>query len=808
MYLPEINWETQVWGVVKIDATHYECTVHPTNPNEPGAAAADITVGSCYLMDYVGHFYTITQVVSGTLTKVIRVNDDFLENIGPQQGRSAYVYKSVGGGYAPYVSPVNFRRLDTSAIDYASPIEKDVLWKHRGVRVGTEDNVTKVTLEGLSMKDVVAGWAGGKGVTLYPNPINHNDQPGLQGIGTDYYHLSYDQYRGVSAGSTGYLPRYNVAGWLENSKFTDDGTTPKYNTNTIWHSGNDGLGSGLDADLFQGNNFVGVGNNWGGITHISDDGVMEVGKYIDFHNTDGAITDYDNRLVSDTFGSLLLNGKTIWNAGNSNLSTVDWTAKDFVAATAKIGTLATGLAPLVVSHSGTQLNQMTLGSDSGITASFERLNERYGLYIGTSGDGYSWMQAGRVDTATAYDLWLQASGGNVRIGTLAGYLKGTAGVVGAVSSIPESDISFTDITTGNASTAKHGFLSKLPNVANQFANGVGGWTTLNPYTGLPTFVVTDWTTFAAAVTSCNNAGGGNIKINGTVSVPSSNYISLSNILVENGNINTPAGELVVSSDVDFRNVNFNSGGLNNTNRIIRVEGAVAKFDKCSFQNVYTASAYNTSAYMLKMDNNQSNTAVYMSECRMAWTDINKTAYIGLNIIGSSPPNLYVSVNNMGIPYQGNSEFYGHGDKVYLYGTAASGYNTISIDGSVNFNTNFTSYTISNGGKGLNNITTTLTFSESEKWGDFSSIVVNGRREGKTNVIFMSFYSANSSSGTDRILGRITNYISPGYSVMVNVNTPSGLSENATGYIDINGYIILRIGKSETTYNAQATWITA
>jgi len=111
---------------------------------------------------------------------------------------------------------------------------------------------------------------------------------------------------------------------------------------------------------------------------------------------------------------------------------------------------------------------MTLGSDSGITASFERLNERYGLYIGTSGDGYSWIQAGRVDSATAYDLWLQASGGNLKIGSLSGYLKGTAGVVGAVSSIPESDISFTDITTGNVSTSNHGYFPKLPTPTGKY----------------------------------------------------------------------------------------------------------------------------------------------------------------------------------------------------------------------------------------------------------------------------------------------------------------------------------------------------
>lgn len=193
MYLPELNWETQVASVIKIDATHYECTVSPTNPNDPGGDTAEIIVGECYLMDYVGHIFEITQVVSGTLTKVIRVLDSFGEDMGPQQGRTAYVYKSVGSGMAPYVSPVNYRRLDASAIDYALPIEKDIIWRHRGLHgVGTgidEVNITKVTLgDGVKFSDLLStGWRGGKSVTL------------------------------------GLINRYTGSGCLDDESFTDNG---------------------------------------------------------------------------------------------------------------------------------------------------------------------------------------------------------------------------------------------------------------------------------------------------------------------------------------------------------------------------------------------------------------------------------------------------------------------------------------------------------------------------------------------------------------------------------------------------------
>lgn len=79
------------------------------------------------------------------------------------------------------------------------------------------------------------------------------------------------------------------------------GTLPTMTVNslyTIWHSGNDGAGSGLDADLFHGLNLPVSGNRWGAIPYIDGSGVMEIGKYIDFHDTDGDVADYSARLNS------------------------------------------------------------------------------------------------------------------------------------------------------------------------------------------------------------------------------------------------------------------------------------------------------------------------------------------------------------------------------------------------------------------------------------------------------------------------------------------------------------------------------
>ena len=431
-YLPTVAWQTVINNVAVVNSTTYTLSIANINPNDPGASSNTVAVGY-YIRDWVGHTYSITGINVGGDPLRIQVVDDFLVGIGPQQGRLAYVYKSVGDGYAPYLAPVRHFRLDDSALDYSRAIELDVMWKHRGVQVGTEDNVTKVTLEGISMKDVVAGWTGGKGITLYPTPINHNDQPGLQGIGPDYYHSSYEQYRGISAGSGGYLPKYNVAGWLENSKFTDDGTTPKYNTNTIWHSGNDGHNSGLDADTvdtYQGSSIMASKRLL--VNNENLDNIKEIGSYCNHTgNGSGNSNFHTNYGIIDISGdggnyggiqrsydanngdlSYRMNWggwqawRKVWTDKNSNLSTVDWTAKDLTVTTAKIGSLS-------------------------------------------------------------------------------GYLKGTAGVVGAVSSIPESDITFTDITTGNVSTSKHGYFPKLPTPSGKYLRDDMTWQTVSGGTGTP-----------------------------------------------------------------------------------------------------------------------------------------------------------------------------------------------------------------------------------------------------------------------------------------------------------------------------------
>jgi hypothetical protein len=74
--------------------------------------------------------------------------------------------------------------------------------------------------------------------------------------------------------------------------------TALVNGNTIWHSGNDGTGSGLSADNLRGLTLTTATQKFNTIPFVGNDGVMEIGRYIDFHETNTNSTDFSARIWS------------------------------------------------------------------------------------------------------------------------------------------------------------------------------------------------------------------------------------------------------------------------------------------------------------------------------------------------------------------------------------------------------------------------------------------------------------------------------------------------------------------------------
>lgn len=75
------------------------------------------------------------------------------------------------------------------------------------------------------------------------------------------------------------------------------------------------------------------------------------------------------------------------------------------------------------------------------------------------------------------DIWSDTSGtATLKICTSVSPV--TFAAIGTAT-VNDTDIVFTDNTTGNASTTKHGYLRKLDNIATHFLDGQGNWSTVN-----------------------------------------------------------------------------------------------------------------------------------------------------------------------------------------------------------------------------------------------------------------------------------------------------------------------------------------
>lgn len=101
--------------------------------------------------------------------------------------------------------------------------------------------------------------------------------------------------------------------------------------NTVWHAGNDGSGSGLDADLLKGLGITAIGSRFNVISTIGAGGQLEIGNIIDFHGASSSAVDYDARIryyddtrldfegINNT--GLKVNNNTVWHAGNDGPGT-------------------------------------------------------------------------------------------------------------------------------------------------------------------------------------------------------------------------------------------------------------------------------------------------------------------------------------------------------------------------------------------------------------------------------------------------------------------------------------------------------
>lgn len=191
------------------------------------------------------------------------------------------------------------------------------------------------------------------------------------------------------------------------------------NNYKVWHAGNDGSGSGLDADLLDGKHLN--QGQWNSICYIGGDGVLEIGKYIDFHEEQGVSSDFSCRIMSQGDYQNTLHLPT----SSGTLATLG----DNVASATKLQTPRTIFSkPFDGTNNvtgGAKFNAICIETDNNGNDS-ERISEinNYGSEL-------------HLQYNTSRGITMCLGGGNVGIGSISTsgnklYVNGDVGVAGTI----------------------------------------------------------------------------------------------------------------------------------------------------------------------------------------------------------------------------------------------------------------------------------------------------------------------------------------------------------------------------------------
>lgn len=167
---PVVSWSTLASNVRLASGLYrYSFEVNPLDPNEPGSFPTILEVGDWFI-DYTGYPFLIEEVNNNTITvyDVSERGNGITNAYGPYNNKIGYIYRPLEGAFI--LTQAQLRKLDPSAIDIIQNIEKGILWKYRGIKIKSNDdilNVTNIELENAEIVDINNdGWQGGKKVKL------------------------------------------------------------------------------------------------------------------------------------------------------------------------------------------------------------------------------------------------------------------------------------------------------------------------------------------------------------------------------------------------------------------------------------------------------------------------------------------------------------------------------------------------------------------------------------------------------------------------------------------------------------------
>ena len=195
-------------------------------------------------------------------------------------------------------------------------------------------------------------------------------------------------------------------------------------------------------------------SSWSGTTNITTLGTISTGSipetkitFTDLVTGNATVSNHGYLPKLSGSASQMLKGDGTWGTGSSAWGAVT-------------GTLAnqTDLVAELAAKSNTTHTH---------TGVYESANTNIQTHIGRTDNPHSTTKA-QVGLSAVENTAISTWAGTSNITTL-----GTI----ATGSIPESKLTYTDITTGNASTVKHGLLPKLDGNAAHFLTGIGTWET-------------------------------------------------------------------------------------------------------------------------------------------------------------------------------------------------------------------------------------------------------------------------------------------------------------------------------------------
>jgi len=176
------------------------------------------------------------------------------------------------------------------------------------------DRGSSLSSDGMDVFSAVS--AGGQSIMAVSNSTGSTGFPSATGQGL--------YVRGATSGRDMILWRTNTLGnnraWIANK---NAGNTA-WEFNEIWHENSDGAGSGLDADLLDGLHRGSAGNYWDVVAFVASDGVMDIGRYIDFHESDADAGDFRLRLDAVSDNTLRLTASTTTSQYEAYINSADY----------------------------------------------------------------------------------------------------------------------------------------------------------------------------------------------------------------------------------------------------------------------------------------------------------------------------------------------------------------------------------------------------------------------------------------------------------------------------------------------------